>query len=60
MLEIMLAAFSIWWFCHTEYFETWSFVKIGGEQISVSLTAIIIIVYVAIGIHGAIRWHYFN
>ncbi len=58
MLELIMTIISLWWFYHTEYFVLWSKVKIGGEQISMSVTALIVVIYIIIIIFEAVKWHY--
>ncbi len=58
MLDVVLVFFSLWWFFNTTYFEAWREIKIGGEQFSLSLTALIVLVYLIIGLIGFIRWYY--
>ena len=60
MLDVILAILALWGFCNTEYFEKWSHIHIGGDQISFSLTALIVLVYIGVGAFGAIRWYYFH
>lgn len=43
---------------NTKYFDSWAGIKIGGEQLSISLTALTVLVYIAIGAFGGIRWYY--
>lgn len=58
MLDAVLVIVSLWWFFNTTYFEAWKEIKIGGNQFSLSLTALIVLVYLAIGLFGFIRWYY--
>ena len=58
MLDAVLVILSLWWFFHTGYYEAWSQIKIGGNQFSFSLTALIVFAYLAAGIFGALRWYY--
>lgn len=58
MLDAVLLILSLWWFFNTKYFESWAGIKIGGDQFSLSLTALIVLVYLAIGAFGSIRWYY--
>lgn len=58
MLDAVLALISLWWFFNTKYFDSWAGIKIGGEQLSISLTALTVLVYIAIGAFGGIRWYY--
>lgn len=58
MLDAVLVVLSLWWFFNTKYFEAWVGIKIGGDQFSLSLTALIVLVYLAIGAFGSIRWYY--
>lgn len=60
MLDMILVALGLWWFCKTEYFESWSKIVIGGDQFSISITALIVLLYLIVGLISAIRWYYFN
>lgn len=58
MLVALLVFFSLLWFCNTRFFAAWSEVTIGGDQLSLSLTALVIIIYLIIGAFGLVRWYY--
>ena len=60
MLELILVILNLWWFYNTKYFERWSKIKIGDDQFSISITALIILIYIAIGAFGFIRWYYYH
>ena len=60
MLDFILALLALWGFCNTKYFEEWSQIHIGGNQLSFSLTALIVLVYLGIGAFGSLRWYYFH
>ena len=44
MLDAVLVILNLWWFFNTKYFEAWAGIKIGGDQLSLSLTALIVLV----------------
>ena len=58
MLDLVLVVVSLLWFCNTAYFKAWSKVYIGGEQFSISITALIILAYVIVGLISVIKWRY--
>ena len=58
MLILIMALTSILWFCNSSFFNDWSGIMIGGEQLSVSVTALVIIVYLAFAAFGFIQWYY--
>lgn len=60
MLEVILVILNLWWFYNTKYFELWSEIKIGDDQFSISITALIILIYIAIGAFGFVRWYYYH
>jgi hypothetical protein len=60
MLEVILVILNLWWFFNTKYFELWSKIKIGGDQFSISVTALIILIYLVVGAFGFIRWFYYH
>lgn len=60
MLELILVVLNLWWFYNTKYFELWSEIKIGDDQFSISVTALIILIYIAIGAFGFTRWYYYH
>ena len=55
MLEVILVTLNLWWFYNTKYFKLWSKIKIGDDQFSISITALIILIYIAIGAFGFVR-----
>lgn len=58
MLDAVLVILSLWWFFNAKYFEAWTGIKIGGDQFSLSLTALVVLVYLVIGAFGSIRWYH--
>lgn len=58
MLNALLAIISIWLFAHTDYFEIWKTVKLGNDQLTISLTALVILTYLILALANAIRWYY--
>lgn len=58
MFDMILIITSVIWFCNTEYFDSWSRVKIGGSQVSVTVSAFIIIIYLVAFVYVATRWYY--
>lgn len=58
MLDAVLGLISLWWFFNNKYFGTWSGIKSGGEQFPIFITALTVLVYVAICAFGGIRWYY--
>lgn len=55
MLDAVLVILGLWWFFNTKYSEAWAGFRIGGDQFSLSLTALIVLMYLAIGVFGSIR-----
>ncbi len=58
MLGAVLALTNIIFFLNTDFYTSWKDVMIGGEQFSVSLSALIILLYLFIGIFDLVRWNY--
>ena len=58
MLILIMALTSIFWFCNSTFFIEWSNIMVGGEQISVSVTALVIFFYLAFAAFGVIQWYY--
>ena len=60
MLDLILVVLGLWWFCKTEYFTEWSKIMIGGDQFSISLTALVVICYLILGVVSWVKWRYFE
>ena len=58
MLAAILALFSLCWFCNSRFFVKWSKIIIGGDQISISVTALIIIIYIFVAVIAFVSWYY--
>ncbi|MBQ0066262.1 MAG: hypothetical protein KBT48_10915, partial [Firmicutes bacterium] len=50
----------ILWFMQTSFYHTWSQIKLGGDQMSFSISALIILIYIGIAIYGLLKWYFLN
>ena len=58
MLILVLSALGLVWFINTPFFVEWSHIMVVGGQVSISVTTLICLGYVAVGIFGICRWYY--
>lgn len=58
MFNAIVALSGLCWFCHTELFEEWKSIRIGGDQLSISLTVMIVLIYLVICIGNGVRWYF--
>lgn len=57
MLYFVLSFTSILWFVQTSFYHSWSQVKLGGDQLSFSISAMIIVFYMSVAVYGLVKWY---
>lgn len=57
MLICILSIANLWWFCHTDYLYNWSKIMVGCQQVSFSLSALVIIFNLMSCLYGLIVWN---
>lgn len=58
MLVAILAILNLFWYFNTGYCKSWSKIIIGGDQLSFSVSTLIVIIYLVIAVYGIVRSYY--